>query len=96
MERNPAYLRNAPFSIIREVVKNAHDFIRDPERDFTRRRKLVMETLILILLGMEGNPLSCEVPNYFGVRPDVASAPAFVQQRAKLLRPEMIVQIFCA
>lgn len=93
MERNPKNIRKTLLSIIREVVKNAPTFVRDPERDFTRKRKLDMETLILILLGMEGNSLSCELLNHFGVRPDVASAPAFVQQRAKLL-PEAMEHIF--
>lgn len=93
MKRNPKAIRNALFSIIREVVKNASTFVRDPERDFTRKRKLDMESLILILLGMEGKTLSCELLEHFGVRPDVASAPAFVQQRAKLL-PEAMEYIF--
>ena len=34
---------------------------------------------------MENKTLSCELLRYFGVRPDIVSAAAFVQQRAKLL-----------
>ena len=93
MKHDPKAIRNALFSIIREVVKNAPAFVRDPQRDFTRKRKLDMETLIRILLGMESNTLSRELLDHFGVRPDVASAPAFVQQRAKLL-PEAMEYIF--
>ena len=93
MRHDPKSIRNTLFSIIRETVKNAPAFARDPKRDFTRKRKLDMETLILILLGMEGNSLSCELLNHFGVRPDVVSASAFVQQRTKL-RPEAMEHIF--
>ena len=34
MKQNPKAIRNALFSIIREVVKNVSTFVRDPERDF--------------------------------------------------------------
>ena len=95
MKHDPKTIRNALFSIIREVVKNAPAFVRDPERDFTRKRKLDMESVIRILLGMEGKTLSRELLDHFGVRPDVASAPAVVQQRAKLL-PEAMEHIFRA
>lgn len=93
MKNKPKSMRNAMFALIRETAKNASAFVRDPERDFTRKRKLDMETMILILIGMEGNSLTCELLNHFGVRPDIATAPAFIQQRAKLL-PEAMEHIF--
>ena len=93
MKHNPREIRNALFSLIREVGKNTSCFVRNPERDFTRKRKLDMETLLCVLLTMENKPLSCELLHYFGVRPDVVSASAFVQQRAKLL-PEALEYIF--
>ena len=93
MKRSPKEVRDALFSIIRDVVKNARLFVRNPGRDFTRKRKLGMETLLCMLLGMENKSLPCELLNYFGVRPDIASVPAFVQQRAKLL-PEALEYIF--
>ena len=61
MKNNPKSMRNALFALIRETAKNASAFVRDPERDFTRKRKLDMETMILILIGMEGNSLTCEL-----------------------------------
>lgn len=93
MKRDSKNIWKVLFSLIREVVKQAPAFVRDPERDFTRKRKLDMETMILFLLCLEGNSLSCELLNHFGVRPDVASASAFIQQRAKLL-PEAMEYIF--
>ena len=93
MKHGPKEVRNALFSLIREVEKNAPLFVRDPERDFTRKRKLDMETLLCVLLTMENKTLSCELLHYFGIRPNIVSAPAFVQQRAKLL-PEALEYIF--
>ena len=54
MKNKPKSMRNVLFALIRETAKNASAFVRDPERDFTRKRKLDMETMILILIGMEG------------------------------------------
>ena len=71
MKNKPKSMRNALLALIRETAKNASAFVRDPERDFTRKRKLDMETMILILIGMEGNSLTCELLNHFGVRPDI-------------------------
>lgn len=44
-----------------------------------------METLLYVLLCMEGKSLSCELLSYFGCSPGIISTPGFVQQRAKLL-----------
>lgn len=93
MKFNPKNVKDTLRALIREVVKNARLYVRDPERDFTRKRKLDMETLLSILLSMKENSLSCELLDYFGVKPDIVSAPAFVQQRAKLL-PEALEHIF--
>ena len=92
MKHSPKEVRNALISLIREVGKNAPLFARDPSRDFTRKRKLDIETLLHVLLTMENKTLSCELLRYFGVRADVVSAPAFIQQRAKLL-PEALEYI---
>ena len=43
MKHNPREIRNALFSLIQEVGKNTSCFVRNPERDFTRKRKLDME-----------------------------------------------------
>lgn len=93
MKHSPKEVRNTLLALIQEVVKNAPAFVRDPGRDFTRKRKLDMETLLCVLLGMEDKSLSCELLHHFGVSPDIASVPAFVQQRAKLL-PESLAYIF--
>ena len=61
MKHSPKEVRNALFALIREVVKNAPLFVRAPERDCTRKRKLDMETLLCVLLGMEDKSLSCDI-----------------------------------
>ena len=59
-------------------------FVKRPERDFTRNRKLCFDKVISLLLAMEGGSLTTEQLNYFGCSANVASSSAFVQQRGKI------------
>lgn len=66
-------------------------FSRQPEKDFTRNRKLSFPKLVSFLLAMEGGTLTTELIERFGCSPDTASA--FVQQRSKLA-PETFPSLF--
>lgn len=70
--------------IISEMANEPSGFIVDPFRDFTRRRKLDMETLINLILSMKGGSISKELYTYFRGDIETATSSAFVQQRAKI------------
>ena len=59
-------------------------FTKNPEKDFTRSRKLPFRKVISFLLSIEGGTLTTELLKYFGCSCEIASASAFVQQRGKL------------
>ena len=59
-------------------------FAKNPEKDFTRSRKLPFRKVISFLLSMEGGTLTTELLKHFGCSCEIASASAFVQQRGKL------------
>ncbi len=59
-------------------------FAKDPERDFTKKRKLPFNKVISFLIAMEGGTLTTQLLKHFGCSPNVASASAFVQQRRKI------------
>ena len=59
-------------------------FVKDPERDFTKKRKLPFDKVISFLLAMEGGTLTTELLKHFGCSPNIASTSAFVQQRGKI------------
>ena len=59
-------------------------FSKQPEKDFTRNRKLPFPKLVSFLLAMEGGTLTTELLKRFDCSLDTASASAFVQQRSKL------------
>lgn len=81
----PTDIRKALVSIIQNMGENTEHYVREPGRDFCRRRKLPFETMLATILGMGGSSLTNELLDCFGCAEDIASTPAFIQQRAKIL-----------
>jgi len=71
-------------SIITEMSKSPEDFIQNPGKDFTRRRKLAFEDVINLLLSMGGSSIYKELLEFFKYDINTATASAFVQQREKI------------
>lgn len=80
-------------SKIKEVASQPDKYSMHQGIDFTRNRKLPMEKLITMLIGMNGGSLTNELLGIFHNSPAAASSSAFVQQRNKL-RPEALEDIF--
>lgn len=60
-------------------------FSRNPETDFTRKRKLTFKEYIQFMLLMQGKAVSNEILYFFGHSLSAPSKSAFTQQRYKLL-----------
>ena len=86
-------LKESLKGIVSEMANEPSGFILDPARDFTRKRKLDMETLINLILSMKGGSISKELYTYFGGDIETATSSAFVQQRAKI-RAEAFEYLF--
>lgn len=69
-------------------------FLSNPEKDFTRTRKISFGEFINICLQMEGGSLQNELFKYFDFSEDVPTKSAFCQQRAKV-SSEAIKFLFC-
>lgn len=80
-------------SILSEMDSNSYLFAKNPEKDFTRKRKLTFKEIIRILLSMGGSSLKQELMEYFSYDSNSATSSAFVQQREKLL-PDGIQFLF--
>lgn len=78
---------------LEQLCKVSWMFSKQPEKDFIRKRKLSFSKLVSFLLAMEGGTLTTELLKHFGCSSDIASAPAFVQQRSKLA-PETFPALF--
>lgn len=70
--------------IIQKMAQNQKDFVQNPGKDFTRKRKLDFATMMTLLLSMNGGSISSELMKFFGFDSNIVSSSAFVQQRKKI------------
>ena len=85
MNDYPNSVKEKLTSLIKEMSAEPALFVKDPKRDFTRKRKLPFEAVVQILLSMGGNSIYKELLDAQGYDVNTATAPAFVQQRDKIL-----------
>ena len=76
-------IRDKLNTVISDMSEHTELYAKNPEKDFTRNRKLNFETLTKFILSMQGGSLNREMYKYFQ-NDDIASVSAFVQQRDKL------------
>jgi len=72
-------------TVLTQMHESSWLFVNDPEKDFTRKRKLDFKDMMIILLSMGGNSLRLELMKYFSYDTETATCSAFVQQREKIL-----------
>ena len=80
-------------SAIAEVAGTPEDYCVNPNRDFTRTRKISLQKLISGIINMECKSLPNELIDMFKGAEDMPSVSAFVQQRDKL-KPEAFEAVF--
>ena len=80
-------------TVLTEMNEYSWLFVNNPEKDFTRKRKLDFKEMLNILLSMGGNSLKLELMKYFSYEEETATSSAFVQQREKIL-PEALEFLF--
>lgn len=85
MAKHSKKVKHKLMKIISEMASNKDSFVNNPDKDFTRNRKLSFEDLIGFVLSMGGGSINKELLNHFGFNTNVVSASAFAQQRDKLL-----------
>lgn len=84
MKRTAFTIKNQLLTIMKNMAKHPWLFARNPEKDFTRKRKLPFEEMLLLLLGMESGSLRSEMLKFTKFSPNTASTAALIQQREKL------------
>lgn len=78
---------------IQVMEQNKKDFVKNPLRDFTRKRKLSFSDTILLIISMECGSLRSELLKFFSYSPETATSSAFIQQRDKL-KPDALRSLF--
>ena len=69
-------------------------YLINPDKDFTRNRKIIFERFINICLQMDGGSLQNELMKHFDFIEETPTKSAFCQQRAKV-SPEALKFLFC-
>jgi hypothetical protein len=72
-------------SLISEMAENPMLYVKNPDKDFTRNRKLPFETKLQLLISMGGNSIYKELLELHGYDVNTATTSAFIQQRDKIL-----------
>lgn len=93
MKNYPKYVKDTLNAVIRDMAKHPTDFCRNPEKDFTRKRKLPFERILTLLVKMGGHSLRDEMMDCLDFEEMPASVSALVQQRNKIL-PEALEYLF--
>lgn len=65
----PERVRSALFHAIKKTAANLDACVKVPGKDFSRKRKLPLQTMPLMLISMEGGSLSKELYDWFGYTP---------------------------
>lgn len=84
MKKHSKFVKRTLNRIISSMEKQKNNFVRCPNRDFTRHRSLDFSTMIKFILSAGCNTLATEIMNFFDFR-QFPSVSAFVQQRSKIL-----------
>lgn len=78
-------IKETLLSLINEMSESPAKFVRSPNKDFSRNRKLPFGAVIRTLISMGGNSICKELLEVHGYSPATATTSAFVQQRDKIL-----------
>ena len=84
MKNNANAVKKRLLSLIRNVLASRHLYIYNPEKDFTRKRKLTFEIVMQTIISMGGNSIYKELLEINGFDAHTATSSAFVQQPNKL------------
>ena len=79
MNKHAKTIKSRLESIIKDITENSHLYVKNPEKDFTRNRKLSFEEMFKILLSIGGNSLKIELMEYFSYDvKKIATTSAFI------------------
>lgn len=86
------FVRNTLLEIIETIASDPQPYCFNPEKDFTRKRKLSFEEMLRLIIVMEGSSIKKELLKYFDFDAETATSSAFIQQRSKI-KPKVFEQI---
>jgi len=80
----PKAVKRTMKETVKKISSNPQIFAKNPEKDFTRKRKLPAEKMIYSILSMSSKDLKCEMLDFFNMNEVTPTVSAFIQQRNKI------------
>lgn len=80
----PETVKTTLWDIIDEMSLSLSSFVKNPNKDFLRRRKLDFQKMMRLIISMESGSLNHELLKFFEYDSSVPTGSAFYQQRSKL------------
>ena len=74
MQKYCNIVKNKLNMLIRNMEKNAPDFVVDPKRDFVRKSELSFSKTMRFILGMGSRTLGKELMDFYGYDPKICFA----------------------
>lgn len=90
---NVKFLKLTLKQAIYEANANRSEFVYNPDKDFTRNRKIGFDELIQFVMTMGAGSLKDEIYDYYGLKLDNPTSPAIILQREKV-KPKAFEWIF--
>lgn len=90
---NIARVKSILVNQIEELSKATDSVCVNPEKDFSRNRKLSFGQTVSAILGMKGGSLATELLDYYDCDPNCITVSGFCQQRNKII-PEAFYLLF--
>ena len=72
IQASPKTIRKNLNIAIKTISQSSEQYVRHPDRDFTRKRKLPFESMLKLLVSMGGNTLCKELHDWFEYSQDIA------------------------
>ena len=80
----PETVKTTLWDIIDEMSLSISSFVKNPDKDFLRRRKLDFQKMMRLIISMESGSMNHELLKFFNYDSSVPTSSAFYQQRSKL------------
>lgn len=77
MKITPTMVKKKLDTAVADIAKVGWLYTRDPGIDFTRKRKLPIESMLHLMLKFCGKSLQGEISAYYSSTPDILSADSY-------------------
>lgn len=81
----PSKVKKQLWNLISEMGEKSWLFSRNPDKDFSRKKKWDFESIMKFMITMEGKTLKHELFKYFDYHVDTPTTSSFNQRRAQIL-----------